>query len=114
MSDEHLQQQLFDEQQDRQQYATDSDNQLSHQHDSHGLLVKSEGEGIEYQDNSHSAAIYRDVSDNGVAVQDTSDGHDNQGHDLPEPIQGFVIREQDRWLPIANGKLSVAEQYLRP
>lgn len=82
MSEDHLQQQLFD---DQQQYA-DADDQLELQQDAHRNLAKQDEEG-EYQD------VYHDGQD----AQDLQDMHDGSG-------SGFVIREQDRWLPIANGK----------
>lgn len=106
MSEEQLQQQLFEDQHHSHHYTTDSDAQLQLQHEQQqNELIKSEDE--DYQDPTNSAISYHDPSNSGVIVRDPSEGQDPQdGPDLHEPSQGFVIREQDRWLPIANGELS--------
>lgn len=108
MSDEQLQQHLFEDQHHSHHYTTDSDSQLQHQHEQQqNELIKSEDEGLDYQDPTNAAISYHDPSNSGVIVQDPSEGQDPQdGPDLHEQSQGFVIREQDRWLPIANGELS--------
>lgn len=107
MAEEHLKQQLFDEQDETHHiYATDSDNHLNLHHDAANQIAKSNSDGVEYQDVSQANMAYGDVAENGGAIQDVSENQEFQeNHDLDEPNQGFVIREQDRWLPIANGEL---------